>query len=508
MRILLLVAVAGLLGFSWSASTHAQETPPPAPTDLIAAQVLDMPTSIELLWRDNAENERGYWIDRSTDGPDGPWQFLNEADGACTLKSERQCSYIDPVLSPETTYWYRVAAINDYDIGPSAYSNVASATTGGPITPEPGEIRGMVFRDKNGDGVRGAGEAGLQSRNVTLVGDSFGQTVYTDYSGEYVFSNVPPGSYTVTADLDERRGICSDGPFSFNPFPNSGCFGPTLPWNATTPSPMSVTKGSQPVPRIDFGAQPANVAVVVGLALLEDDFAPPGTTVEAIVNGRQCGTATVPGTGDHFIGDVQFELDIAGAAERPGCATRDDQVAFIVGGVSAAEEFSWAPFTEVSTLGGFQVLRLTAMQQTAWYWMEAENAGRFSDGAHVRAIVGGVVCGETVLQTNEHLGYFADPGIAGFTKLIVPSEVVRPGCGLPGATVSFTIDGAQVASMPWQPGLQEVGLEKPTLPPTGSAGRKPTNLAPGLLALVATLAALGAGAVALSLPKGTRPRRR
>ena len=131
MRTLLVVALAGMIVLALARSAHAQQAVPAAPTELVAAQVLTAPTSIALLWRDNADNERGYWIDRSTDSPDGPWQFLNEADGACTLTSERQCSYIDDTLSPETTYWYRVAAVND--AGTSAHSNVASATTGSPI---------------------------------------------------------------------------------------------------------------------------------------------------------------------------------------------------------------------------------------------------------------------------------------------------------------------------------------------------------------------------------------
>ena len=58
----------------------------------------------------------------------------------------------------------------------------------------PGEIRGMVFHDRNGDGVRDAGETGLQYQQIALLtGSQPLEVATTDYGGEYVFSNLVPG---------------------------------------------------------------------------------------------------------------------------------------------------------------------------------------------------------------------------------------------------------------------------------------------------------------------------
>ncbi|MGN6370531.1 MAG: LamG-like jellyroll fold domain-containing protein, partial [Phycisphaerae bacterium] len=89
---------------------------PPAPSALAADAVSS--SIIHLTWIDNADNESSFSLERSTDG-------VNFTPIA-TL-SANTVSFNDNVVSPNTTYYYRVSAANV--IGVSDYSNTASATT-------------------------------------------------------------------------------------------------------------------------------------------------------------------------------------------------------------------------------------------------------------------------------------------------------------------------------------------------------------------------------------------
>ena len=97
--------------------------PPAAPTNLSAnAPACDQ---IDLAWTDNADNESGFKIERSTDGSN-----FGEIDTV----GANVTGYSDTTVSENTTYWYRVRAYNG--AGNSAYSNTAFDTTPTcPVTP-------------------------------------------------------------------------------------------------------------------------------------------------------------------------------------------------------------------------------------------------------------------------------------------------------------------------------------------------------------------------------------
>jgi protocatechuate 3,4-dioxygenase beta subunit len=68
-----------------------------------------------------------------------------------------------------------------------------------------GSIGDAVWLDEDGDGDQDAGEAGIPNVKVTLSGTAYNGapvslTTYTDANGNYIFDDVPPGSYTVTVD--------------------------------------------------------------------------------------------------------------------------------------------------------------------------------------------------------------------------------------------------------------------------------------------------------------------
>src|SRR5439155_12230343 len=111
-------------GAASSATVSATTTPPtiPLPASNLTATALDS-RHIQLSWTDNSNppnvEEDGFALYLSTDGVNFTW--TQEPDRDVT-------TYIDPdILSPATTYYYKIAAFN-VD-GFAAPSNVASATT-------------------------------------------------------------------------------------------------------------------------------------------------------------------------------------------------------------------------------------------------------------------------------------------------------------------------------------------------------------------------------------------
>lgn len=103
--------------YSATAQATTPQPPPAAPTSL-SARALSK-TSISLTWRDNANNETGYYVERSPNGVNS-WTLIGTVGQNIT-------SFTSGGLAANTTYYYRVQAYNA--IGTSAYSNTASAKT-------------------------------------------------------------------------------------------------------------------------------------------------------------------------------------------------------------------------------------------------------------------------------------------------------------------------------------------------------------------------------------------
>ncbi|HYK04748.1 MAG TPA: hypothetical protein VE974_23550 [Thermoanaerobaculia bacterium] len=85
---------------------------PDAPSSLFAAPTK---SNVTLSWTDNAANETGYTIERSS----------SPSSGFGPIVTTSNSSYIDGSVSRKTTYYYRVKAVNAN--GSSSYSNVVSA---------------------------------------------------------------------------------------------------------------------------------------------------------------------------------------------------------------------------------------------------------------------------------------------------------------------------------------------------------------------------------------------
>lgn len=98
---------------------HQEATVPAAPTALTATAASD--SQIDLTWTDNSTNEDSYTVERS-DTVSGPWALI------ATLAADSS-SYSDTgSISPETTYYYRVRAVNDFGYGEDTATGVSGAS--------------------------------------------------------------------------------------------------------------------------------------------------------------------------------------------------------------------------------------------------------------------------------------------------------------------------------------------------------------------------------------------
>ena len=119
--------------------------PPAAPSQLrVSLNPSNPVSSLLLAWADNASNESGFRIERSTDG----YNFAQIAQ-----VQSNTTSYVNQNLLSGTTYYYRVYAYSS--AGGSAFSNTADGTTQTAASPSPGGLvlTASGYKAKSGAGV-------------------------------------------------------------------------------------------------------------------------------------------------------------------------------------------------------------------------------------------------------------------------------------------------------------------------------------------------------------------
>jgi hypothetical protein len=155
-------------------SETADGEPPMAPSGTLAAALSS--SEIAVSWIDNADNEYGFELERSSDGGSS-WAL------AASLPAEQQ-DYIDGGLASETAYRYRVAAFNGS--GRSTHSEEAMATTlpGAAIdlSAVAGKIRAEAYVDLSWSGANSTVD--IYRDNALIAGAEENDGAYRDLLGK------------------------------------------------------------------------------------------------------------------------------------------------------------------------------------------------------------------------------------------------------------------------------------------------------------------------------------
>lgn len=186
--------------------------------------------SIDLSWTDNASNELGYLIERSTDGGDFTAMELAGVGPNIT-------TYSDSDIQGNTTYCYRIKASND---NPDHYSNTICETAPNVIC---GSEVNLLFN--NNELIQTPFDiSGLPTSlpscqtelivNVLLVGDFGDSFEAVDIIGEdnvtilatsgtsNVDCNINGANATFTLDINQYNSWAADGTINFTVDANSG----------------------------------------------------------------------------------------------------------------------------------------------------------------------------------------------------------------------------------------------------------------------------------------------
>lgn len=206
------------------ATTDAvSDVSPAKPANLKAVAMSD--TRIDISWRDNADNETGFELQRAKSS--GVWSTV-------AMPHADAVRYSDTKLSASTRYQYRIAAVNS--TGVSAYSNSVSAVTeAASSTPLPLSI---TFRDGE-NGYSGTQDGSISSLKKTKSYNS--QNVVTDgwqkkkgiqYSLiQWDLSQIPVDAVINKADIKLSVTNSSKGEYQLYAMTSAWREGSSLTWD-------------------------------------------------------------------------------------------------------------------------------------------------------------------------------------------------------------------------------------------------------------------------------------
>ena len=199
---------SGDSAYSNTASATTAAGVPAAPSGLSATSVSS--SRIDLTWADNASNETGFKVERST--ATSGWAQVATPGANAT-------SYSDTGLGSSTAYSYRVRSYST--AGDSAYSNTASATTGaaggahvwskdfgGPLPSASAVSLGLAVDSLGEIAIAGylQGSVDMGTGSLTSAG---GNDIFV---AKYTAGGVPLWSRRVGSSLDDRaQGVAVDG---------------------------------------------------------------------------------------------------------------------------------------------------------------------------------------------------------------------------------------------------------------------------------------------------------
>jgi protocatechuate 3,4-dioxygenase beta subunit len=117
----------------------------------------------------------------------GSYLFSNLPPGVYTLTETYRPGWAETVPASGT-----------YSVVLYSGENETGWDFGNRVTGGQGTIQGSVFDDQNGNAVRDAGEPGLSNWTVELNGRGVRKILVTDVAGNYLFTGLSQGTYTIT----------------------------------------------------------------------------------------------------------------------------------------------------------------------------------------------------------------------------------------------------------------------------------------------------------------------
>ena len=166
---------------------------PVAPSDLTATAV--SPTQINLAWQDNSGDEQGFRIERSLDA----FTF-----GEIATVATNVTTFSDTTVSPDTLYFYRVLAFNNF--GNSEPSNIAFAQT----PPSPIPVNPVIVVAPTSIDFGSVRVTQSDTRTITITNAGAANLIITSISdpgGQFTIVNKPalpltiPTTQTVTLSV-------------------------------------------------------------------------------------------------------------------------------------------------------------------------------------------------------------------------------------------------------------------------------------------------------------------
>jgi hypothetical protein len=222
----------------------------------------------------------------TTTGTNGAYAFTGLPPGTYSVTEVQPSLYLDGKDTAGTASG--TTTVNDVTSGVVLTSGqTATGYVFGEL-PHSGSISGQTYIDLNNDGVRNLGEPALAGVTVTLsgfdaAGSSVNMTALTDPSGAYSFTQLPPGTYTVTET--QPNGI-ADGKDKL------GSAGGTLANDNI--SALTIAAG-QAATGYEFGELPPTTAIISGVVYADannNGVVDPTETRLAGVTVTLTGTAT------------------------------------------------------------------------------------------------------------------------------------------------------------------------------------------------------------------------
>ena len=156
------------------------------------------------------------FLDANADGVHQPGETTGVGGVTITLLDANGNVVGTTITNPNGTYAFTNLPPGNYTLlqtQPAAYGSTTtnvipvSLTPAGVANQDFGEtlatLRGNVFADTNNSGGRDPGEAGISGVTVTLTGtdvngNDVNRTATTDSNGDYAFTDLPAGTYTIT----------------------------------------------------------------------------------------------------------------------------------------------------------------------------------------------------------------------------------------------------------------------------------------------------------------------